>query len=83
MNHHFTNHKMHAFEYVYKNHFDEADWFLKADDDTFTIVDNLRFLLKDKNSSEPIFSGTSLSLLSLRYVSSCLYSKYTDKLGIF
>ena len=46
---------MQAFEYVYKNHLDEADWFLKADDDTFTIVENLRFLLKDKNSSEPMF----------------------------
>jgi len=46
-----------AFEYVYKHHFDEADWFLKADDDTYTIVENLRFLLQDKNSTEPIFFG--------------------------
>jgi len=46
-----------AFEYVYKNHLDEADWFLKADDDTYTIVENLRYLLQDKNSSEPMFFG--------------------------
>ena len=36
---------------------DEADWFLKADDDTYTIVENLRFLLEDKNSSTPVYFG--------------------------
>jgi len=46
-----------AFEYVYKNHLNEADWFLKADDDTYTIVENMRYLLMDKNSSDPVFFG--------------------------
>eukprot|EP00092_Neocalanus_flemingeri_P046355 GFUD01052125.1.p1 GENE.GFUD01052125.1~~GFUD01052125.1.p1 ORF type:complete len:358 (-),score=58.93 GFUD01052125.1:204-1277(-) len=46
-----------AFEYIYKKHLDDADWFLKADDDTYTIVENLRHLLQDKNTSEPIFFG--------------------------
>ena len=46
-----------AFSYVYRNHYEEADWFLKADDDTYVIVENLRLLLATKNSSEPQFFG--------------------------
>ena len=36
---------------------DEAEWFLKADDDTYTIMENLRLLLLNKNHSDPIFFG--------------------------
>ena len=36
---------------------DEAEWFLKSDDDTYTIVENLRLLLQNKNHSDPIFFG--------------------------
>lgn len=46
-----------AFQYVLKNHGEEADWFLKADDDTFVIVDNLRWLLSNYTPEEPIYFG--------------------------
>ncbi|XP_023681414.1 glycoprotein-N-acetylgalactosamine 3-beta-galactosyltransferase 1-B-like [Paramormyrops kingsleyae] len=46
-----------AFHYVLKNHDEEADWFLKADDDTFVIVDNLRWLLSNYTPEEPIYFG--------------------------
>ena len=43
--------------YVYDNHYHEADWFLKADDDTYIVMENLRYMLQPYNSSQPIFFG--------------------------
>lgn len=46
-----------AFHYVWEHHADEADWFLKADDDTFVVVDNLRWILSNHSPEEPIYFG--------------------------
>ncbi|XP_033115876.1 glycoprotein-N-acetylgalactosamine 3-beta-galactosyltransferase 1-like [Anneissia japonica] len=46
-----------AFTYIYEHHFDEADWFVKADDDTFLIVENLKYMLASYKPSDPIFFG--------------------------
>ncbi|KAM3621499.1 uncharacterized protein V6R79_011988 [Siganus canaliculatus] len=46
-----------AFHYAYEHHINEADWFLKADDDTYVIVDNLRWVLANYTPSEPIYFG--------------------------
>ena len=34
-----------GFKHVYENHFDDFDWFLKADDDTFMVIENLKEML--------------------------------------
>ena len=54
---HLTAKTMKAFDYVYKHHYDDADWFMKVDDDTYVIVDNLRYFLSSRNSSEPVYFG--------------------------
>lgn len=46
-----------AFHYAYEHHGHEADWFLKADDDTYVIVDNLRWVLANHTPEEPIYFG--------------------------
>ena len=54
---HLTEKTLGGFHYVYKHHFNDADWFLKADDDTYVIMENLRYLLSAEDTTQPIYFG--------------------------
>ncbi|XP_071101942.1 glycoprotein-N-acetylgalactosamine 3-beta-galactosyltransferase 1-like [Haliotis cracherodii] len=54
---HLTAKTMQGFKYVYDHYYDQADWFMKCDDDTYVIVENLRYFLSTRNTSEPIYYG--------------------------
>ncbi|CAG7830156.1 unnamed protein product [Allacma fusca] len=51
-----------AFQYIWEHHRDEADWFLKADDDTFVVVENLRKFLHTQSPAEPVYFGCHFSV---------------------
>lgn len=46
-----------AFQYIHQHHLHEADWFLKADDDTFVVMENLRYTLSNYDPEKPLYLG--------------------------
>lgn len=46
-----------GFVHMYKNCRLNHDWFIKADDDTYVIMEHLKNFLQDKNSSKPVTFG--------------------------
>lgn len=56
-----------AWKYVFENHLDDADWFLKADDDTFIVMENLRHFLSSFLPMETHFFGRNLWDRSVDY----------------
>ena len=58
---HLTAKTMQAFQYIHDYHLHDADWFMKCDDDTYVIMENLRFFLLTKNPEKAVFYGQHFS----------------------
>ncbi|XP_015257639.1 PREDICTED: glycoprotein-N-acetylgalactosamine 3-beta-galactosyltransferase 1 [Cyprinodon variegatus] len=46
-----------AFQYIHQHHMDEADWFLKADDDTYVVIENLQYIVSKLDPGKPLYLG--------------------------
>ena len=46
-----------SFDFAYKEYLDKADWFMKVDDDTYVIMENLRYMLTSHVTTEPVYFG--------------------------
>ncbi|EDV30694.1 uncharacterized protein Dana_GF14915 [Drosophila ananassae] len=65
------NNTKNALKYLYHHHLSDADWFLEADDQTFVLVENLRYMLYPFSPEMPIYfgsPGTAMSRAALRKV---------------
>ena len=52
-----------TFKYLYDNdNYNRYDWYIKADDDTYIFVDNLRKFLSDKNPYKSVTYGFDIDL---------------------
>lgn len=54
---HLTEKSVAAFTYLYNHHLHDFARFLKGDDDTFVVVENLRYLLEQYNPNQPVYLG--------------------------
>ena len=54
---HLTQKTFAALSHLYRHELADYDWFLKADDDVYVIVENLRLMLSHLSPDLPVYLG--------------------------
>lgn len=55
-----------AFLFLHQHHLHDFDWFVKADDDTYILVENLRAFLAKQNTTEPVTFGYNFKVMHVQ-----------------
>ena len=58
-----------SFRYLLTRYGEQFEWFMKADDDTFVVPENLHRFLREYNSSLPYYFGRELTINGVIYCS--------------
>lgn len=53
-------------QHIYKDYLNDYDWFIKGDDDTFLIIENLRYMLSAYSTDDPIYFGHKYNSTQLK-----------------
>lgn len=62
---HLTEKTRLGFMFAHEHLVNACDWFVKADDDTYLVLDNLKAFLREQNKSEPVTFGYNLKVMDL------------------
>lgn len=63
-----TEKSMLAFSFVYQHYANDCQWFVKADDDTYLIVDHLKLFLSKQKFSEPVTFGFTFNVIDVDHI---------------
>ena len=63
---HLTQKSVRALLFAYEHYANTCQWFVKADDDTYLIVDHLRTFLREQNPAEPITFGYNFKVILIQ-----------------
>ncbi|KAH8378274.1 hypothetical protein KR093_010482 [Drosophila rubida] len=58
-----------GFRHVWQEYGQDYDWFLKADDDTYVIMENLHHMLSAYDANVPLYFGHQLRIQNVNYMS--------------
>ena len=52
-----------GFRRAYEELYEDIDWVIKADDDTYVVMENLRYLLSDQDARQPVWFGCEFKVI--------------------